>query len=99
MGGMAIFGSYIGKDRALMGESVHVILLDTFVAVLAGIIIFPACFTYGLEVTAGPSLLFDTMAGVFNHMAGGRWWGTLFFLFMVFAALSTVLASARTSLP
>ena len=78
MGGMAIFGSYIGKDRALMGESVHVILLDTFVAVLAGIIIFPACFTYGLEVTAGPSLLFDTMAGVFNHMAGGRWWGTLF---------------------
>ncbi len=88
---MAIFGSYIGKDRALMGESVHVILLDTFVAVLAGIIIFPACFTYGLEVTAGPSLLFDTMAGVFNHMAGGRWWGTLFFLFMVFAALSTVL--------
>ena len=91
MGGMAIFGSYIGKDRALMGESVHVILLDTFVAVLAGIIIFPACFTYGLEVTAGPSLLFDTMAGVFNHMAGGRWWGTLFFLFMVFAALSTVL--------
>ena len=57
----------------------------------AGIIIFPACFTYGLEVTAGPSLLFDTMAGVFNHMAGGRWWGTLFFLFMVFAALSTVL--------
>ena len=91
MGGMAIFGSYIGKDRALMGESVHVILLDTFVAVLAGIIIFPACFTYGLEVTAGPSLLFDTMAGVFNHMAGGRWWGALFFLFMVFAALSTVL--------
>ena len=91
MGGMAIFGSYIGKDRALMGESVHVILLDTFVAVLAGIIIFPACFTYGLEVTAGPSLLFDTMAGVFGNMAGGRWWGALFFLFMVFAALSTVL--------
>ena len=70
MGGMAIFGSYIGKDHALMGESLRVIFLDTFVAVLAGIIIFPACFTYGLEVTAGPSLLFDTMAGVFNHMAG-----------------------------
>ena len=98
MGGMAIFGSYIGKDRALMGESVHVILLHTFVAVLARIIIFPACFTYGLEVTAGPSLLFDTMAGVFNHMAGGRWWGTLFFLFMVFAALSTVLGVCETIL-
>ena len=63
MGGMAIFGSYIGKDHALMGESLRVIFLDTFVAVLAGIVIFPACFTYGLEVTAGPSLLFDTMAG------------------------------------
>ena len=92
MGGMAIFGSYIGKDHALMGESLRVIFLDTFVAVLAGIIIFPACSTYGLEVNAGPSLLFDTMATVFNHMEGGRWWGTLFFLFMVFAALSTVLA-------
>ena len=91
MGSMAIFGSYIGKDHALMGESLRVIFLDTFVAVLAGIIIFPACFTYGLEVTAGPSLLFDTMAGVFGNMAGGRWWGALFFLFMVFAALSTVL--------
>ena len=91
MGGMAIFGSYIGKERSLMGESIHIIFLDTFVAVLAGIIIFPACYTYGLEVTAGPSLLFDTMASVFNHIPGGRWWGALFFLFMVFAALSTVL--------
>ena len=91
MGGMAIFGSYIEKDRSLMGESIHIIVLDTLVAVIAGIIIFPACFTYGLEVKAGPSLLFDTMATVFNNMAGGRWWGTLFFLFMVFAALSTVL--------
>ena len=91
MGGMAIFGSYIDKKRSLMGESVTIILLDTLVAVLAGIIMFPACFTYGLEVNAGPSLLFDTMADVFNHMAGGRIWGTLFFLFMVFAALSTVL--------
>lgn len=91
MGGMAIFGSYIGKDRSLMGESVNIIFLDTFVAVIAGIIMFPACFTYGLEVNAGPSLLFDTMAGVFNHMQGGRWWGMLFFLFMVFAAMSTVL--------
>ena len=92
MGAMAIFGSYIGKERSLMGESVHIIVLDTFVAVVAGLIMFPACFTYGVEVNAGPSLLFDTMATVFNHMEGGRWWGTLFFLFMVFAALSTVLA-------
>ena len=92
MGSMAIFGSYIGKDHSLLGESVSVIALDTFVAVLAGMIMFPACYTYGLEVNAGPSLLFDTMASVFNNMAGGRWWGTLFFLFMVFAALSTVLA-------
>lgn len=91
MGGMAIFGSYIGKERSLMGEAVHVIFLDTLVAVLAGIIIFPACFTYGLEVNAGPSLLFDTMAAVFNHMSGGHLWGTLFFLFMIFAAMSTVL--------
>ena len=91
MGGMAIFGSYIEKDHALLGEAVHVILLDTFVALLAGLIMFPACFSYGLEVGAGPSLLFDTMATVFQNMAGGRWWGTLFFLFMVFAAMSTVL--------
>ena len=91
IGAMAIFGSYIGKDHSLMGESVRVVVLDTFVAITAGLIIFPACFTYGLEVNAGPSLLFDTMATVFNNMTGGRWWGTLFFLFMVFAALSTVL--------
>ena len=91
MGGMAIFGSYIGKERSLLGESVNIIVLDTFVAIVAGLIMFPACYTYGLEVTAGPSLLFDTMASVFNHMQGGRWWGALFFLFMVFAAMSTVL--------
>ena len=90
MGGMAIFGSYIGKERSLLGESVNIIVLDTFVAVVAGMIMFPACDTYNLEVTAGPSLLFDTMASVFNHMQGGRWWGALFFLFMVFAAMSTV---------
>ncbi|MBQ1352208.1 MAG: sodium-dependent transporter [Oscillospiraceae bacterium] len=92
IGAMAIFGSYIGKERSLLGESVNVIALDTFVAIVAGLIIFPACFTYDVEVNAGPSLLFDTMATVFNNMNGGRWWGTLFFLFMVFAALSTVLA-------
>lgn len=91
MGSMAIFGSYIGKDRSLMGETVNIIILDTLVAIIAGVIIFPACFTYNVEVGAGPSLLFDTMASVFNNMKGGRWWGTLFFLFMVFAALSTVL--------
>ena len=91
MGSMAIFGSYIDKERTLMGEAVHVIALDTFVAILAGLIMFPACFSYGLQVNAGPSLLFDTMATVFGNMAGGRWWGTLFFLFMVFAAMSTVL--------
>jgi len=92
IGSMAIFGSYINKDRSLMGESVNIIILDTFVAITAGLIIFPACFTYDLEVGAGPSLLFDTMATVFNNMNGGRLWGTVFFLFMVFAAMSTVLA-------
>lgn len=92
IGSMAIFGSYIGKDRTLLGESINVIILDSFVAITAGFIIFPACFTYNVEVGAGPSLLFDTMATVFNNMSGGRLWGTLFFLFMVFAAMSTVFA-------
>ena len=92
IGSMAIFGSYINKDRSLMGESVNVIILDTFVAVTAGLIIFPACFTYDLEVGAGPGLLFDTMATVFNNMKAGRLWGSIFFLFMVFASMSTVLA-------
>ena len=91
MGGMAIFGSYIDKDHSLLGESVNVICLDTAVAILAGFIIFPACSSYGLAVNAGPSLLFDTMASVFNNMEGGRIWGSLFFLFMIFAAMSTVL--------
>ncbi len=92
IGAMAIFGSYIGKERSLLGESLNIVILDTFVAVVSGLIIFPACFTFDVEVNSGPSLLFDTMASVFNNMSGGRWWGTLFFLFMVFAALSTVLA-------
>ena len=92
IGSMAIFGSYIDKDHTLLSESVNVIALDSLAALMAGFIIFPACFTYNVEVTAGPALLFDTMATVFNDMAGGRWWGTLFFLFMTFAALSTVLA-------
>ncbi len=98
MGSMAIFGSYIGKEHRLMGEAVNVIVLDTFVAFVTGLIIFPACFSYGVEVTAGPSLLFDTMAVVFGDMQGGRWWGTLFFLFMIFAALSTVLGVCETIL-
>ena len=92
IGSMAIFGSYIGKERSLMGESIHVIVLDTLVALVAGLIIFPACTSYGVEVGQGPALLFNTMATVFNNMVGGRWWGTLFFLFMVFAAFSTELA-------
>ena len=92
IGSMAIFGSYLDKDRSLMGESVNVIILDSFVAITAGLIIFPACFTYDLEVGAGPGLLFDTMATVFNNMSGGRLWGSAFFLFMVFASMSTVLA-------
>ena len=92
IGSMAIFGSYIDKKRSLMGESINIIILDSFVAITSGLIIFPACFTYNVEVGSGPSLLFDTMASVFNNMNGGRFWGTFFFLFMVFAAFSTILA-------
>jgi len=92
IGSMAIFGSYIDKERSLMGESINIIALDSAVAIIAGLIIFPACFTYDMEVGAGPALLFDTMATVFINMEGGRIWGTIFFLFMVFAALSTELA-------
>jgi len=92
IGSMAIFGSYIDKKQSLMSESLHVIVLDFGVALTAGLIIFPACFTYNVEVSSGPSLLFDTMATVFNNMAGGRVWGTIFFLFMVFAAMSTIFA-------
>ena len=92
IGAMAIFGSYIGKDHALLGESVRVVVLDTFVAITAGLIIFPACFTYGVDQTSGPSLIFITLPNIFANMAMGRLWGSLFFLFMAFAALSTVLA-------
>ncbi len=92
MGAMAIFGSYIGKERALMGEAVNVALLDTFVAVTSGLIIFPACFAYGVAPDSGPGLIFVTLPNIFNHMTGGRVWGSLFFVFMSFAALSTVLA-------
>jgi NSS family neurotransmitter:Na+ symporter len=92
IGSMAIFGSYIGKERSLLGESVNILVLDTFLAVVAGLIIFPACFTFDVQPDAGPSLLFVTMAKVFNNMALGRLWGSLFFLFMFFAAMSTILA-------
>lgn len=92
IGSMAIFGSYIGKERSLMGESVNILVLDTMVALMAGFIIFPACFTFDVEVGAGPSLLFEAMASVFNNMNGGRIWGAVFFLFMFFAAMSTILA-------
>ena len=92
IGSMAIFGSYIGKERSLTGESINILVLDTFVAIVAGLIIFPACFTFDVEPGAGPSLLFIAMAKVFNNMVGGRWWGSLFFLFMVFAAFSTIIA-------
>lgn len=91
MGAMAIFGSYIGKDRALMGEAVNVALLDTFVALSSGLIIFPACFAYGVEVNSGPSLIFITLPNIFNNIPLGRLWGSLFFVFMTFAAFSTVL--------
>lgn len=92
IGSMAIFGSYINKDRSLLGESINVTILDTFVAIVSGLIIFPACFTYGVDVNAGPSLVFVTLPNIFNKMAGGTIWGCLFFVFLFFAAFSTVLA-------
>lgn len=92
IGALAIFGSYIGKERRLTGEAVSVTLLDTLVAFMAGLIIFPACFAYQIESAAGPSLIFITLPNVFNHMQGGRVWGVLFFLFMSFAAFSTIIA-------
>lgn len=92
IGTMEIFGSYLKKDRTLVGESVNVIVLDTAVAVVAGLIIIPACFAYGIEPDSGPSLLFITLPNVFHHMASSRLWGIFFFIFMSFAALSTVIA-------
>ena len=92
MGSMAIFGSYIDKDRRLFGESVSIAALDTFVAIMAGFIVIPSCFAYDIDPNAGPGLLFETLPRVFDSMAGGRIWGTLFFLFMIFAAMSTVTA-------
>ncbi len=96
MGSMAIFGSYIGKDRRLTGEAVRVGVLDTLVALMAGLVIFPSCFAFGVEPASGPPLVFITLPIVFNAMPLGQLWGTLFFLFMSFAALSTVIAVFET---
>ena len=90
MGGMAIFGSYLDKSRSLMGESLSIVLLDTFVALTAGLIVFPACFAFDVEPGAGPGLVFITLPNIFTQMPGGRFWGALFFLFLFFAALSTI---------
>ena len=92
IGSMAIFGSYIDKSRSLLGESVNIAILDTFVAFVSGLIIFPTCFAFDISPDMGPSLIFITLPNIFNHMAGGRVWGTLFFVFMTFAAFSTILA-------
>lgn len=92
MGSMQIFGSYLKKNHTLVGESTSVVILDTFVALMAGLIIIPACFAYNVEPDAGPPLLFITLPSVFSHMSGGRVWGTCFFIFMSFAALSTIIA-------
>ncbi len=92
IGALAIFGSYIGKERALAGEAVSVTILDTFVAIVSGLIIFPSCFAFDINPGEGPGLVFVTLPNVFNEMPGGRIWGALFFLFMTFAALSTIIA-------
>lgn len=92
IGAMAIFGSYISRDRSLTGETINICVLDTLVALLAGLIIFPSCSAFGVDPGQGPGLVFITLPNVFNQMAGGRIFGTLFFVFMTFAALSTIVA-------
>ncbi len=92
IGSMEIFGSYISKDHTLLGESLRIGVLDTFVAIVSGLIIFPACFAFGIDPGAGPELIFITLPNVFADMAGGRFWGSLFFLFMTFASFSTIIA-------
>lgn len=92
IGSMAIFGSYMSKDHTLLGESLRISVLDTFVAITSGLIIFPACFAFDVAPDAGPPLIFITLPNVFSEMAGGRFWGSLFFLFMTFASFSTVIA-------
>lgn len=91
-GAMEIFGSYLNKEKRITGEAVNIVVLDTFVVLMAGFIIIPACFSFGVQPNSGPSLLFITLPNLFNNMAGGRVWGTLFFIFMSFAALSTIIA-------
>ena len=92
IGSMAIFGSYISRDKRLFGESITITVVDTAAALMAGFVIIPACFAFNVSPDAGPSLIFITLPNIFNHMAGGRIWGTLFFIFMTFAAMSTVVA-------
>ena len=92
IGAMAIFGSYIGRERSLMGEVINITILDTFVAFVSGLIIFPSAFAFGVQPDAGPNLIFVTLPNIFNEMPGGRLWGALFFVFMSFAAMSTVTA-------
>ena len=92
IGAMGIFGSYIDKKRSLLGESLNIAVLDTFVALVSGFIIFPSCFAFGISPDQGPGLIFITLPNVFNEMTGGRIWGTLFFIFMTFSAFSTILA-------
>lgn len=92
IGAMSIFGSYIGKECSLLGESLNIALLDTFVAITSGLIIFPACFTFHVDQTSGPGLIFITLPNIFNHIPMGKLWGSLFFIFMSFAAFSTILA-------
>jgi NSS family neurotransmitter:Na+ symporter len=92
IGSMEIFGSYVGKDRTLVGESINIIALDTLVAFMAGLIIFPTCASFGVNVAEGPGLVFVALPNIFNSMPSGRFWGSLFFLFMVFAAMTTVIA-------
>jgi len=92
IGSLAIFGSYIEKERSLLGESINIAMLDTAISLIAGLIIFPACFAFNVDPGQGPGLVFVTLPNIFNSMAGGRIWGSLFFIFMTFAAYSTVIA-------
>jgi len=92
IGSIAIFGSYLNKDRGLLGESIEISVIDTLVSIIAGLIIFPACFSFNVDPGQGPGLVFVTLPNIFNSMVGGRIWGSLFFIFMCFAAYSTVIA-------
>lgn len=92
IGSLAIFGSYIGKEQRLLGESINIAVLDTLISLIAGVIIFPACFAFNVDPGQGPGLIFITLPNIFNSMAGGRIWGSLFFIFMSFAAFSTTIA-------